>query len=98
MHVGRRPQAVPHGEPKPPSGLIQAAPFPLWSVRSIQPHWPEGVKFWLACTPTQWTPAGSATDALSWMTKSSAPGAKSIVWFRRSATSVPGRLDAPLLE
>ncbi len=47
------PQVVQAGTPKPPPGFCQAAGELVVNARSVQPHWPPGVKFKFAWTETQ---------------------------------------------
>jgi hypothetical protein len=91
--VDLRPQVGQTG--KPPPGFCQAAPEFDCTVRSVQPHWPFGLTFWLACTETQRVPGVRATSELRLMTKS--PAVSTIGCESREASSVSGRF-APEFE
>jgi hypothetical protein len=78
--------------PKPPPGFCQAAPAFDCTMRSVQPHWPFGTKFWFACTDTQRVPAVSAAAEVRSMTKS--PAVSTIGCESREASSVSGRFEA----
>ena len=51
--------------PKPLPGFCQAAIELVCTLRFFQPHWPCGIRFWFACTETQYVPGPSATGGVS---------------------------------
>jgi hypothetical protein len=55
---------------KPSPGFRQAAPAFDSTVRSVQPHWPSGVKSWFACTESQYVPGESTTSGARSTSKS----------------------------
>jgi hypothetical protein len=63
-----------------------------WTVRFLQPHCPAGMRFWFACTETQYAPGPSATPVANRIEKLG-PFVKA--WFGRASSSVPGRLLPP---
>ena len=62
------------------------------TVRFFQPHCPCGMRFWFACTETQYVPAPSETCGVSGIEKL---GPFVNVWFGRAWSSDPGRLLPP---
>ncbi len=79
----------------PLSGFRQAAPLFDCTVRTVQPHWPAGLKFCRARTATQYVPAALIETALGIeITKS--PPEPLYDWLIRQARSVSGSVVVAL--